>query len=154
MIVNCSKRRSGARSGRDESGMTLTEVVVAMAITGLAIAGIIAGYNFCTHAAQKAALTLAAHARALERLEETRSAKWDTSSYPVVDQLVATNFPSKTVVLDCSGAGVATVTATLRTTIATLSINPPLKQIRVDCAWTFRDTPVVSTIETVRAPDQ
>lgn len=78
---------------------------MAMAIMGLAVEGIINGYNFCTNSSQKAALHLAGNARAMERIEEIRSAKWDTASVPMVDQLVATNFPSKSVTLDISGTG-------------------------------------------------
>ena len=134
--------------------MTLTEVVVATSITGLAILGIVSGYTYCTYSAQKAALSLAAHARAMERIEETRSAKWDTSSFPAVDQLMASNFPNRVVVLDRSGAGVATASASIQTEISTVATNPPLKRIRVNCSWTFRGEAVVSTIETFRAPDQ
>lgn len=134
--------------------MTLVEVVVALAVTGLAVGGIVNGYNYCTNLAQKAALAQAANARAMERLEEVRSAKWDVSSWPNLDQLVATNFPSKTVVLDLSGAGTVVTSATLETEISSISTTPPLKRIRVDCIWTFRGGQVVTnTIETCRAPD-
>ncbi len=134
--------------------MTLIEVVVALLITGLAVVGIVNGYNYCTHSAQRAALSLAANARAMERLEETRSAKWDTSSWPQVDLLVATNFPDKTVTLDLSGSGKATATATIQTTIAQISSSPPLKRIRVDCTWTFQGAKIVNSLETCRSPDQ
>ena len=135
--------------------MTLIEVVVAMAITGLAVAGILTGYTYCTTSAEKGALTLAASARAMERLEETRSAKWDTSIWPPVDQVVATNFPDKVVSLDLTGSGVATTPATLQTAITQISTNPPLKRIRVDCIWKFKSgLAVTNTIETCRAPDQ
>lgn len=135
--------------------MTLAEVVIAMAITGLAVGGIVTGYLYCTNSAEKAGLYLAASARALERIEETRSVKWDTAVSPVVDQLVATNFPSKIVTLDLSGAGVGVVSGTLNTTISNISVNPPLKRIRVDCVWKYRGKEtIVTSIETCRAPDQ
>lgn len=135
--------------------MTLVEVVVALTITGLAIGAIITGYNFCTNSAQKAALSLAASARAMERLEETRSAKWDTASWPLADQLIATNFPSKVVTLDQSASGAGITSATLHTEISQISVTPPLKRIRVDCIWSFKGVQVITnTIETCRAPDQ
>lgn len=130
------------------------EVVVALVIAGMAVGGIITGYAFCTASAEKASLALAANARAMERIEETRSAKWDLSSWPTVDQLVATNFPKKTLTLDLSGSGVATTTATILTEIIQVSTNPPLKSIRVHCFWPFRGVNVTNTIETCRAPDQ
>lgn len=134
--------------------MTLAEVVVALAITGLSVGGIISGYNYCTTSAERAGLSFAANARAMERIEETRSAKWDTASWPVVDFLVASNFPSKTVMLDLSGTGTETTTATILTTISQISSNPPLRSIRVDCVWNYKTRFVTNTIETCRAPDQ
>lgn len=126
-----------------------------MAITGLAVGGIINGYNYCTNSSQKAAMFLAANARAMERIEETRSAKWDTASLATVDLVVASNFPSKTVELDISGSGGVITPATVETTITTVSANPPLKRIRVDCIWRFRGVQLfTNTIETYRAPDQ
>lgn len=126
-----------------------------MAITGLAVGGIVNGYNFCTNSAQQAALRLAANARAIERIEEVRSAIWDTAQYPVVDQLVATNFPSKVVTLDLSGSGGVITPATIQTEISQISVNPPLKRIRVDCIWqVMGEQWVTNTIETFRAPGQ
>ena len=135
--------------------MTLVEVVVAMAITGLAVGGIVNGYHYATNSAQKAAISLAASARAMERIEETRSATWAPDRSPAVDQLVTANFPSKVVTLDLSGSGTVVIPATLRTEIAQVSVNPPLKRIRVDSIWQFRGGEwVTNTIETCRAPEQ
>lgn len=134
--------------------MTLVEVSVAMAITGLAVGGIVTGYIYCTTSAEKAGYHLVANARALERLEETRSVQWDTT-VAGGDKLFATNFPSKIVTNDVSGSGVGAVTATLNTYITQVSTNPPLKRIRVDCIWNFKGRQIVTnTIETFRAPDQ
>jgi len=135
--------------------MMLVEVVIALAITGLTVGGIVAGYIYCTTAAVKAELVQAASARAMERIEETLSAKWDTSVWPTVDQLVATNFPDKVVSLDMPGSGSEGTSATIQTTISQISLTPPIKKIRVDCIWQFRGAEVITnTIETIRAPDQ
>lgn len=135
--------------------MTLVEVVAALAITGLAVGGVVSGYTYCTMASERAAITLAANARAMERLEETRSARWDTATWPVVDEVVSTNFPSKVVTLDLSGSGAITTTATINTTISQISVTPPLKLVRVDCIWNFRGKEfITNTITTFRAPDQ
>ena len=137
------------------AGMTLIEVVVALAITGLIVAGIVSGYIFCLNASEKGALTMAANSRALERIEQTRSAQWDTSVSPAVDQLVAANFPDTTVVLDQSGTTTNVTAATVRTEITQLSSAPPLRRIRVDCIWQFRGVErITNSIETYRAPDQ
>ena len=138
-----------------KGGMTLVEVVVALGLSGLTVAAIVSGYVFSTTLAEKSALSLAASARAMERIEETRSATWDTSSWPQVDQLVATNFPDKTVTLDLSGTGTGITYATNFTQISQISTDPPLKRIRVDCVWLFNGSLMVTnTIETCRSPNQ
>jgi type II secretory pathway pseudopilin PulG len=138
-----------------KAGMTLVEVVVALGLSGLTVAAIVSGYVFSTRLAEKSALSLAADARAMERIEETRSATWDTSSWPVVDQLVATNFPVKTVTLDLSGSGTGITYATNFTQISQISTNPFLKRIRVDCVWLFGGSQLVTnSIETCRSPNQ
>jgi type II secretory pathway pseudopilin PulG len=135
--------------------MSLVEVVVAMGVSSLSVASIVLGYMFVCGTANKSALSLAASARALERVEQMRSAKWDTSSWPVVDQLVASNFAAEVVTLDLSDANGLATYATNFTTISQISSNPPLKKIRVDCVWNFRGLQLLTnTIETCRAPDQ
>jgi type II secretory pathway pseudopilin PulG len=135
--------------------MTLVEVVVALAITGLTVGGIVAGYIYCTTSAVKAELVQAASARAMERIEQARSAQWDTSVWPVVDQLVATNFPNEIVSLDMPGSDAGGTSATIQTTISQISANPPIRRVRVDCIWQFRGAQwITNSIETIRAPDQ
>src|SRR5580765_7376691 len=96
-----ASRRGGSRA--QELGMTLAEVVVALAVASLTVAGLVGGYVSSTVTAEKSGLSMAANTRALERLEETHAAIWNVSTWPEVDQLVATNFPTKVVVLDLSG---------------------------------------------------
>lgn len=137
--------------------MTLVEVVIALAISGLAVGAVVTGYTYSTTSAEKAALSMAADARAMQRIEETRSAQWITSTWPQVDQLVGTNFPGKVVTLDLSGSGAGATLATITTEISQVSINPPLKRIHVECIWQFKFKGyqwVTNAIETCRAPDQ
>lgn len=137
--------------------MTLAEVVVALAIVSLTVLGVVGGYTFSTVSAEKASLSLAANTRALERLEDTHGAIWNVSSWPVVDQLVATNFPNETVILDLSGQGPGVTYGTNYTTITQVSPAPPLRRVRVDCVWQFRSGTFsgvfTNTVETLRAPD-
>lgn len=131
--------------------MTLVEVVMALAISVLAISGIVNGYNFCTQASQKSALSLAASTLAMQRIEETRSMTWDSS----LDQMLETNFPSRVVTLDVSGDGKVTLPATVYTSISSISTNPPLKRIRVDCVWQYKGNQwLTNTIETCRTSNQ
>ena len=135
--------------------MTLVEVVLSLAIAAIAVAGIVSGYVCSAASAQKWALSLAANARAMERIEEVRCATWDTAKWPALDEVVPANFPDEVVTLDRSGTGVTTVYGTNITTISQISSYPPLKRIRVDCIWNFRGTVLcTNTIETCRAPDQ
>jgi type II secretory pathway pseudopilin PulG len=148
------QQQFGRRPVRTLAGMTLAEVVVAISISGLATAGIVSGYLFATRSAERSALSLAANSRAMERLEATRAAKWDTSSWPRVDQLVTTNFPPQVVLLDLSGSGDRSTYGTNVIQISDISANPPLRRIRVDCTWRFNATRLfTNTIETCRAPD-
>jgi prepilin-type N-terminal cleavage/methylation domain-containing protein len=140
---------------RGRAGMTLVEVIVALAITGLMVAGIIRGYVYCATSAVRAELAQAANAKAMQRIEETRSAQWNTSSSLAVDQLVTTNFPVETVTLDMPGTDTNGTPATLQTTISQISLTPPLRRIRADCIWQFRGADwVTNSIETIRAADQ
>ncbi|MEY2429135.1 MAG: hypothetical protein QOJ40_2020 [Verrucomicrobiota bacterium] len=150
-----AQQRLGRSSPRTDAAMTLVEVVVALAISGLAVGAIVSGYLFSATSAEKSGLSLAANARAMERIEETRSATWDTASVPAVDQLVSSNFPNKVMALDVSGTGAGITYATSFTQITLVSTSPPLKRIRVDCVWNFNNSKMLTnTIETCRAPDQ
>lgn len=140
---------------RGVTGMTLVEVVVALGISGLTVGAIVAGYLFCVTSAEKSALSLTANAMALERMEQTRSAAWNTVTWPVSDQLVSSNFPNKVSILDLSGTGPGLTYATNITTISQVSSNPPLKRVRVDCVWPFGGNRLyTNSVEMCRAPDQ
>lgn len=157
--MNCLTPTSPPRRGSraQELGMTLAEVVVALSIAGLTVASLVGGYISSTVSAEKASLSLAANTRALERLEDTHGASWNVAASPVVDQLLVTNFPTETVILDLSGQGTGTTYGTNFTTISQVSVTPPLRRIRVDCVWRFQNrqssTLYTNTVETLRAPD-
>jgi prepilin-type N-terminal cleavage/methylation domain-containing protein len=137
---------------QNRAGMTLVEVIVALAITGLTVSGIITGYVYCSKSTVKDALYMAANGRAMERIEATRTARWDPSSG--VDELVASNFPDETVTLDMSPSSSAITSATIKTDISQLPLTSPVRRIRVDCIWQFNGGGLVTnTIETCRAPD-
>ena len=135
--------------------MTLVEVLVSLVITVLMVGGIINGYIYCTTSTVKAELAQAANAQAMQRLEEARSATWNTSSTLAQDQLVATNFPDEVVTLEMPGTNSVGTSATIQTTIAQISSSPPVRTIHVDCVWQFGGTAwVTNSIETIRAADQ
>lgn len=141
-------------AARTRMGMTLIEVLIALAIAGLGIGAVISGYVFTVTTAERSALSLAANAKALERVEEVRAAQWDTSLFPPLDELTSTNFPDEVVILDSSGTSGAVTYGTNRVVISDISTTPPLRRIRVDCIWKFYNGKVMTnTIETCRAPD-
>jgi type II secretory pathway pseudopilin PulG len=136
--------------------MTLVEVLVSFGISGLAVAGIVYGYVYSINSAERFSMSVAANARAVERMEQIRGATWNSSSSPVIDQVDASNFPNQTVTLDLSGSGTGVTYATNIATITDISTSPPLKRVRVDCVWTFGTSSqlMTNTIESCRAPDQ
>ena len=135
--------------------MTLVEVLVALGVTGLTLSGMVSGYIYCMSSNAKAQLMQAAHAKALERLEQTHSAVWAPTRAVPQDQLVITNFPPLVVTLDLPGSDTNGTQATIQTTIASISSSPPLRSVHVDCIWNFKGSEwVTNSIETIRAPDQ
>lgn len=140
---------------RRQSGVTLIEVVIGMAISALLIGCMATGYTFANRTADRAQISLAANAQAVQRLEQTRAAKWDTVASPAIDELVSTNFPPQIVLLDIPQTGNNLHYGTNFTTIITVSTNPPLKMISVDCVWTHANGPLqTNSLVTYRSPDQ
>ena len=141
--------------GRSSEAFSLPEVLVAIAITGLSLSGIIYGYVSSSTRAEWSAYSLAAHSLAMQRLEQTRACKWDLQAWPVVDELVLTNFPTQINILDIPISGSNVVYATNFTVIRDVSTNTPLKLIRVDCVWRFMSRGLfTNSIASYRAPDQ
>lgn len=141
-----------SRNGR--AAVTLAEVLVGLAITGIGVFVMVSGFvNAATHA-ESSAYVLAGQCQALERLEQVRAAKWDPNADPPVDQIVATNFPRLIKVLDIPRKGL-NIFATNYTTITLISANPPLKMMRVDCVWAWINGKVyTNSVMTYRGPDQ
>ncbi len=152
MNVEC-KTESSYRG--DVQAFSLAEVVISTAIGAMGLVGILYGYMMSSQRAEWSAYSLAANSLAMQRVEQTRAAKWDIQAWPVVDELVAANFPVQINILDIPIKGSNIVYATNITAITTISANPPLKMIRVDCVWKFLSRGSFSnTIVTYRAPDQ
>lgn len=136
-------------------GFTLAEVVIAASIAAISIGGIIYGYIMSAQRAEWAAYAMAAQALAMQRVEQSRAAKWDVESTPTLDQVVPANFPIQVSILDIPISGTNVVYATNFTTITTLSTTPPLKSIQVDCVWFWSvgGRLFTNTIVTYRSPD-
>ena len=138
-----------------QRAFSLTEVVASLAVTGIMIGGVVSGFRQTTHQSEWSAYSLAAQGQALRGLEQVRAAKWDPQAWPVVDQVLSSNFPERVEILDVPTRPGNITYATNRTTITTVSENPPLRLIRVDCTWPFMNRGVFSnTALTYRVPDQ
>ena len=145
----------GFRQGRDHTaGFTLAEVVVSAALAAITVAGVITGYVQSQERADWSGSSLAAQALAVQRLEQTRAARWDTEAG--VDQVITANFPTQSLPFDLPMAGTNVLYATNYTTITSISTNAPLlKMIQVDCVWRWNRTSRIFTnsVATYRAPD-
>jgi hypothetical protein len=140
---------------RGALAFTLVEVVLSLGTAALMVGGLVAGYMQAVKVAEWSAYSLAANALALQGLEQTRAAKWDPRAYPASDLLVSANFPNRVEILDIPISKTNLVYATNRTTIRTVSTNPPLRYVQVDCTWAFvRRGVFTNTVCSLRAPDQ
>lgn len=148
-------RQNNSKSTCGRCAFTLAEVVISTGIAALTIGGIVYGYVMSAQRSELASYALAAQSLAMQRLEQSRACKWDPMALPPVDELVASNFQVETNILDIPISRTNMVYATNFTTITTLSTNPPLKMIRVDCTWSFMSRRVfTNTVVTYRTIDQ
>jgi prepilin-type N-terminal cleavage/methylation domain-containing protein len=139
---------------RANAAFTLVEVVMAIAILALVMAGMIYGYVQTNYRAEWSAMSLAAQSSAVESVEQARAAQWDVH-VTSTDQLPSTTNYIRTNVMLIPATG-ASVVVTNYVAIINLLTNPPLRQIRADCAWQFPLTQAwfSNTVITWRAPDE
>lgn len=151
-LANLFSVKKGGKSSQ-KKGFTLPEVVMSVAISSIAIGGIIYGYIVSAKRAEWSGYSLAAHAAAMQVLERARAAKWDPSRDPVMDTLTMANFPQEQVLMDIPVSGTNAVYGTVKTTITTISTSPAIKMIRVDCTWPFMNgRTYTNTVVTYRSP--
>ena len=141
-----------------KAGFTLAEVVVAVALITLTFAVVVYGYLRTADRAEWSSYSLAAQSLAMQGVEQVRAAKWDPQAWPVVDELGVTNLVQEEP-LDVPVVS-EPVMATNYISVTTVSVNPPLRQLRADCVWALRSRPAriagpfTNTAVTLRAPDQ
>ena len=141
------------------AGFTLTEVLVSMAILALVLQGVILGYVQSTQRTEWSARSLAAQSVASQGAELARCARWNAQVWPATfgpggsDELgVCTNVQSVT--LDVAATGTP-ILATNVVRVTTVSLDPPVRQIRSDCIWSFMSRgSFTNTVILLRASDQ
>lgn len=134
---------------------TLIEALISMLVLGIMVTGVVSGFMQCHRTAEWSAYSLAAQSLAMQPIEQARAAKWDPTKAVPMDQLVSSNFPNRVLVLDVPISGTNIVYATNRISIRTVSADPPLREIAVECTWSFpRRGTFTNTVLTFRAPDQ
>jgi prepilin-type N-terminal cleavage/methylation domain-containing protein len=139
-------------------GFTLTEVIIALAIAGLAFSVVIGGYVTAIDHGEWSAYSLAAQSLAMQGTEQARAAKWDPQQWPVLDELGITNY-TEVNTLDVAMSG-QPIYATNYISITTVSPDPPIRQLRADCVWVLNGRrsrnigPFTNTAITFRAVDQ
>jgi prepilin-type N-terminal cleavage/methylation domain-containing protein len=146
-------------SSRNAKGFTLVEVVISLAIAGVAFAGVLYGYVMTINQAEWSCFSLAAHSIAMQGVEQARSAKWDPQAWPSVDELGVTNY-TQVATLDVPTMPGNVLAATNYVSVTTASTWPQLRQIQADCVWVLpyrkgrTRGPFTNTVITLRAADQ
>jgi Tfp pilus assembly protein PilV len=147
--------RIAASSLQRLRGITLSEVVLSIAVSALSVAAVVASSVLSARSADWISHSTAADAAANARMEQTRAAKWDTAATPLIDELSAANFPVEVVPLYVPVVGGAMLYGTNSVTITTVSDAPPLKLVQVDCVWSLSDRgPFTNSVVMYRSPDQ
>lgn len=143
---------------------TLIEVVISIAILALVMSGLIYGYVQANWVALWSSMSLSAQSFASEGAEQARAADWRPRDYPVasgpgtMDEwpsgMIKTNIGRMDIPGDTSTNNQFNVTNFV--TVTTVSINPPIRQIRSDCYWVFARDNILctNTVILLRASDQ
>lgn len=131
------------------------EVVFSLAILGIGLGGILTLYVRSAQRADWSGYSVSAQMMALSGLEQCRAAKYDPHGSPPTDALVGSNFPSRVDILDPGTVNGTASYGTNTTTILTISTNPALKLVHVDCTWTYPGRGVfTNSVSTYRAANQ
>ena len=136
-------------------GITLSEVVISIAVSALSVAAVVSSSVLSARSADWISHSTAADAAANARMEQTRAAKWDSAASPVIDDLAPVNFPEQVVPLYVPVVGGAILYGTNRVTIAPVSDLPPLRMVQVECVWSYPERgPFTNSVVMYRSPDQ
>lgn len=153
---------------KQTGGYALGEVLIAFGLLALVFAGLIYGYGQTNRMAEWSSMSLAAQSYATQGAEQARAAVWDprnnippTNGPGTADELVVGSTMTTTDIMDVPIKGDPSTNDTAFWVtniiyITGISSNPPLRQIRSDCVWTFPLTgqPQTNTVILLRTADQ
>ena len=139
-----------------DGGMTLAEVLIAIAIFALVFGSVLTGLTQARYRANWSSLNLQAAKFAEQRYEQIQSARWEPTASPAVDEVVSKNFPTTTAnLMDYAAGGSLIATNTVRIDTLPTTANPQYKAITCTVVWQYRGRgPFTNIIASVRAPDQ
>ncbi|MGA2028505.1 MAG: prepilin-type N-terminal cleavage/methylation domain-containing protein [Verrucomicrobiota bacterium] len=118
------------------AAFTLMEVLISLVIFALVTAGIVYGYAQSNRFAEWSQMSLAAQSIASEGVEQARAAVWSTSTATNIDDLAAPTNYTRTNYIEVPTSG-QTLPVTNYISITTVTANPPVRQILVQCEWQF-----------------
>jgi hypothetical protein len=131
------------------------EVIISLMVISFSLGGILYLYVQSAVRAEWSAYSLSAQMMAISGIEQCRAAKFDPRGSPSIDNLVSSNFPVRVDILDVGTLNGAITYGTNTTTITTITINPPLKMVQVDCVWNYpRRGRFTNSVYTYRAANQ
>jgi prepilin-type N-terminal cleavage/methylation domain-containing protein len=136
MIFNLEKTASRGAC----TAFTLMEVLISLVIFALVTAGIVYGYAQSNRFAEWSEMSLAAQSIASEGVEQARAAVWSTSTATNIDNLPPTTYTNANYMeIPSSGQslGGTNYTYTNYISVTTVTANPPVRQILVQCIWKF-----------------
>jgi type II secretory pathway pseudopilin PulG len=142
------------RNGGAASAFSLIEVVVALGISVLVMAGMFQGYTLSSRRAQFSSYQLAANAMAMQQMESIVAATWVISGTSVTNIFSPSLTNTQVSALCLPSSGTNLVYATNYATVKQISTNPPYVMVQVSCVWSFMGMGTfTNTVGVLRAPD-
>lgn len=149
-----TQHQSSQRIVRRLAGFTLEEVVISMGIALGSVLAVLSGYKVSMYRTEWSLNATAAQALATQRLEQLRAARWEPNAPTPIDQLQPASFPEVLQTLNVPVVGTNVNEARVVTTISTISSDPPMKWIQVDCIWSIGPRgPYTNSVTTMRSAD-
>ena len=151
---------------KSTAAFALIEILIAIVILTTVLSGLIYGYVQANRAAEWCSMSLAAQSYASQGAEQARAAIWSprdvyTNGVQPMDQWPSGTTDVRIDFMDIPTKGDPALTnfqfwVTNYISVTSVSTNPPLRQIKSQCVWTYpmNNTLCTNTVILVRAGDQ